>query len=188
MQDLWGRILAGEVQKPNSYSLKTLDILRNLSKTEAELFEKVSKYALEDNNIWFIPVFDKEFLKSSLEIFPGNHFVLGEIGLMYQTDLTIQMFMNGAKQNSIKNERHIIIANKTEATKDLRMPIWKYTTAGSELISLVEKQYNESYFERIAKYFLDNNCEVITGDIIEKLPDGRISYNEINKYTKEKST
>src|SRR5690554_3131042 len=32
MQALWGRILAGEIKKPKSYSLRTLEVLRNLSK------------------------------------------------------------------------------------------------------------------------------------------------------------
>ena len=38
MQALWGKILSGEVKKPKSYSLRTLDLLRNLSTEEAEAF------------------------------------------------------------------------------------------------------------------------------------------------------
>ena len=35
MQLLWAEILAGEIEKPSSYSLRTLDVLRNMSKEEA---------------------------------------------------------------------------------------------------------------------------------------------------------
>src|SRR5690606_7233918 len=34
MQALWGRILAGEIKNPKSYSLRTLELLRNFSKEE----------------------------------------------------------------------------------------------------------------------------------------------------------
>ena len=42
LQKLWGKVLAGEVKQPKSYSLRTLETLKNLSKYEAELFEKAS--------------------------------------------------------------------------------------------------------------------------------------------------
>jgi hypothetical protein len=32
MQALWGKILAGEIKQSKSYSLQTLEIIRNLSK------------------------------------------------------------------------------------------------------------------------------------------------------------
>lgn len=46
MQQLWARILAGEVKKPKSYSLRTLEVLRNMSKEEAEQITKASQYVL----------------------------------------------------------------------------------------------------------------------------------------------
>lgn len=47
MQALWGKILAGEIKQPNSYSLRTLEILRNLSKSEADTFMKVANFAIK---------------------------------------------------------------------------------------------------------------------------------------------
>lgn len=41
IQTLWAKILAGEIKKPKSYSLRTLETLRNLSKDEALLFNKI---------------------------------------------------------------------------------------------------------------------------------------------------
>lgn len=38
VQETWAKILAGEVDQPGSFSLKTLQILGNLSKTQAEIF------------------------------------------------------------------------------------------------------------------------------------------------------
>ncbi|PHX06126.1 hypothetical protein VSPL_25870 [Vibrio splendidus] len=36
LQQLWGKILAGEIRKPGSYSYRTLDFLKTLSKSDAE--------------------------------------------------------------------------------------------------------------------------------------------------------
>ena len=44
LQDIWGRILAGEIKKPKSYSLRTLEVLRNMSKEEALLIMKASTF------------------------------------------------------------------------------------------------------------------------------------------------
>ncbi|MFC3816393.1 DUF2806 domain-containing protein [Lysobacter sp. GCM10012299] len=47
LQYLWGRVLAGEVSAPGSYSLRTLEFLRNLSKREAETVAVACRYAVE---------------------------------------------------------------------------------------------------------------------------------------------
>ncbi|MBK3519820.1 DUF2806 domain-containing protein [Carboxylicivirga marina] len=52
MQELWGKILAGEIKQPKSYSLRTLDIIRNLSEDEAKVFMKFASFAL------FVPKLD----------------------------------------------------------------------------------------------------------------------------------
>lgn len=38
VQNMWGRILAGEIEKPGSFSIRSLSILRNISSAEAQLF------------------------------------------------------------------------------------------------------------------------------------------------------
>ncbi|HWQ07093.1 MAG TPA: DUF2806 domain-containing protein, partial [Feifaniaceae bacterium] len=46
MRTIWGRILAGEIVKPKSFSARTLDALKNISKNEAELFQTLVSYTL----------------------------------------------------------------------------------------------------------------------------------------------
>ena len=56
MQNLWGRILAGEVKRPKSYSLRTLEALRNITREEAELFEQIAQYVLFDGSYFITSV------------------------------------------------------------------------------------------------------------------------------------
>ena len=50
-QSIWGLILAEEVQRPDSISLRTLDILKNLSKSEAELFNQMGQYIVHGSSL-----------------------------------------------------------------------------------------------------------------------------------------
>ncbi|GAB3293870.1 DUF2806 domain-containing protein [Hymenobacter tenuis] len=49
MQALFGKILAGEIKRPGSFSLRTLEALRNLNKSEAASFKRVADYVIDGN-------------------------------------------------------------------------------------------------------------------------------------------
>ncbi|CAI3949217.1 DUF2806 domain-containing protein [Commensalibacter communis] len=44
LQNIWGRLMAEEINNPNSISLRTLDVVKNISRSEAELFVQYLKY------------------------------------------------------------------------------------------------------------------------------------------------
>lgn len=47
MRRRWGRLLAGELVRPGSFSLRTLDVLHNLSSADAQLFDRVAPFVLD---------------------------------------------------------------------------------------------------------------------------------------------
>jgi Protein of unknown function (DUF2806) len=47
MQDLWARILAGEIRKPKAFSLRTLSFISQLDEDVASLFERYSDAVLD---------------------------------------------------------------------------------------------------------------------------------------------
>ena len=49
MQDLWSRILAGEANRPGSFSKRTLDFVGSISRLEAEAFTRLCSH------VWDIP-------------------------------------------------------------------------------------------------------------------------------------
>ena len=55
MKMLWGRVLAGEVKRPKSYSLRTLELFKNLTKEDAEIFTRVGKLAITSGEKSFVP-------------------------------------------------------------------------------------------------------------------------------------
>ncbi|PZP55941.1 MAG: hypothetical protein DI586_05275 [Micavibrio aeruginosavorus] len=52
LQSLWGKLLAGEVQNPGRFSLRTLEFLRNLSSKEAKEIEMLFSFAFNTNAIY----------------------------------------------------------------------------------------------------------------------------------------
>lgn len=55
MQKIWGKILAGEVEKPNTYTLRTLNTLKNITSAEAKLFEEVAPFICYGKGNNFLP-------------------------------------------------------------------------------------------------------------------------------------
>ena len=47
LQQLWGQVLAGEVKSPGSYSYRTLEFLKGLSKDEAEKISTLARFVIE---------------------------------------------------------------------------------------------------------------------------------------------
>ena len=62
MQKIWGCILAGEIKRPNSYSYRTLEKLKNMTQQEAEHFQLVASLVLRSSGRTFI-LSNKEFFK-----------------------------------------------------------------------------------------------------------------------------
>lgn len=48
MQNVWARVLAKEIEKPDSFSYKTLDILKSMSSDDFKLFEKMCSLEVEN--------------------------------------------------------------------------------------------------------------------------------------------
>lgn len=47
LQQLWGKILAGEIKQPGSYSYRTLDFLKTLSKSDAEIIANAAQFVID---------------------------------------------------------------------------------------------------------------------------------------------
>ena len=68
MQIVWAKVLAGEVIQPKSFSLKTLDCIRNLTAEDAVLFANIARYIIQDS---FLPSND-ELINKYERTVPGS--------------------------------------------------------------------------------------------------------------------
>lgn len=180
MQELWGRILAGEIRKPGSYSLRTLEFVKNLTTKEAEIFERLGKFALNVAGTAVIAVHDKAWLRDKRAIFSAAQFALGELGLMYPTDLSFHAFNKTDKEHeAFISDDFILLIRRGDVMSPVHLPIWKFTATGSELLPLVNKPVDEEYLESIARFFVNHKAQGALCRITEFLADGEIRYDEI---------
>lgn len=149
MQYIWGKILAGEIICPNSFSLRTLETLRNISHQEAELFQKISTYLIENEYGKFLP--NDEYLLNKYEISISDIIRLEDCGFINATPIYEAHYIS-------KNERYeyfkyapyvIKICDKTkynESVKDkYTFGLYPLTKAGLEISNLFEQQNNMQY-------------------------------------------
>ena len=123
MQGLWARVLAGEIKKPKSYSIRTLEVLRNISKEEAEIIEKAATYVL-----------DRMYL--CIENFALNldiKILLDDIGIVCGEDL-VRTYTIVSEKNSFALNQDIRINIYAPAGTKVDINCIKLTKAGSEIV------------------------------------------------------
>ena len=159
MQDLWGKILAGEVKCPKSYSMRTLDVLRNITREEAQLFEKISQYVLFDSAYYIYRFPEKNDTNASIEYADIARLV--EIGLLQAGSTVSQNYYN---TDGVTSDVHIFYGFKyvafvkmTPEIKQLSFPIYTLTKAGEELYKLIQVNPDLEYFEKILQHIQKRN-------------------------------
>jgi hypothetical protein len=79
MQELWAKILAGEVKQPGRFSLRTLETLKNMSQEEARALKAVAPYAMRmGSEVYVVNNVAVDFLLQPLfdvGIFSDNDFL-----------------------------------------------------------------------------------------------------------------
>lgn len=152
MQALWGRILAGEIKKPKSYSLRTLELLKNLSKEEAECFMKFACLAFTSNGTSFIINFKSEkLLEEKYQLTFRERLLLEELGLVTANDLQFKLPPTTAKTQSVFTIGNIcILVNRSESLPQQNIPVLVFTKIGQELLQLIEPKPELEYIQLLA--------------------------------------
>lgn len=169
MQALWGKILAGEIKQPKTYSLRTLELIRNLSKLEATTFMKVANFAIKSGNAnYLFKSNDEELLSKKYNINYGDIALLIEIGLIQPGDfVSYQLLQQTTDSQRVFTCGNIVIIAKVKAnTPTIQMPVNVFTNAGNELLKLIKPNTPFDYLTSIANSIKNENVEVKYGHIL----------------------
>ena len=156
MQALWGKVLAGEVKRPGSFSLRTLDILKNLTQKEAETFVRVARIAFFSGGEAFVPNPDREkFIKKHFGISFNDLFLLREIGLLAPIDLVFSLPpMEKGAQSLFTCGSTCVIVYRPAGTPEQSVTAVIFTEIGKQLHQLVEREpADEQYIEKFVSFF-----------------------------------
>lgn len=152
MQTLWARLLAGEVAQPCRFSRRTLSILKEMSATDADRLQRVSKLVWETGNGGSIPL-DGEGLGVGLD--PG----LGKYGVQYADFLELNSLGLLQSQASHRVDLGTTLAYSGHlyvscaVRPDVGFAIYPLSQAGLELYSLTKREENEPFHRETLELF-----------------------------------
>ena len=131
VRKLWGRVLAGEIRNPKTYSLRALRFLSELDRETARLFERVSKNRLNDLAITRLDSLSGKPLLEALE--------LEEVGLLQDVSTGISRTFDADGDGKITiSLPGYIVQFKPKNSTSFRLNLIKISKVGQELLSLLE--------------------------------------------------
>jgi len=159
MQDLWAKILAGEIYQAGTYSLKALQVFRNMSMADAKLLAKACSLAVKDQSRKNIRLISGCYKKPGLfNMFDKNrekNINLSQFGLNYSDLLTLAenhlVFIQESETNLLsKNEQLNFNYNglsflMTTKKANCILRFYKFTPIGVELAHLIGDKPDTSY-------------------------------------------
>ena len=165
VQELWARILAGEIRQPGSYSMRALETLRVLSATDAGMFATFVSFSFHvGTEEWLcLPStgrnVDGEYLLPQLSDPLLNH--LQSLGLIHA--------VNGITLCPRKNDPlrmrygRSVITVRPSGSRQPRIRMTQASVVGRELASLCVQTVDSEYFEHVVASLKSRGCEVTMG-------------------------
>lgn len=175
MQSLWGKVLAGEVKHPGSFSLRTLDILKNISQNEAETFAKLARIAFYSGGKAFVPNPDRGlFLKDNFGIGFLDLLLLREIGLLAPSDLEFSLLpVEEDSQTVFTCGSTCILIDRPAGTPKQPVQAAVFTEIGKQLLQLIDRvPADPQYIEKFASSFQCPGVVISSGRILEWQDEG----------------
>ena len=181
MQVFWSKLLAGEIVNPNSYSLKTIDVLKNIRQKDAELFAKVCSHSTFHSKVFFLPNYKNYLKECSVDY--SEILYLSELGLINAAgtlELTLRL-----PQNTYTvlpgRESVFLIKNGKEKSFDFKLAIYPFTEVGIQLAQLQDNLVTTNDLILLSKEFLrEEKMEIKVHPIINKENDSIIFDDTIN--------
>ena len=183
MQSIWAKILAGEVAKPGSTSIRTLSVLKNLDQEVASLFAKFCCMCV--------------FLRHDLKTYDARAPILGQ----YNEGNALRDFGIGYGHLNLLNEHGLVVSEynswrdynccitewpggqekgKTVFTFEVQGKYWilrptatrkaerefrlkgvALTASGEELAMVVEAETNEAFAKKLQEFFGTHQLQMV---------------------------
>jgi hypothetical protein len=180
LQKLWGSVLAGEVKSPGTYSLRTLEFLRGLSKSEAEQIAKLARFVVESR----IARSQKQYLEEHGITF-GVLLQLQELGVVSGVEAlglstTYKTITPGKFLRALRSNGKVLVIEHEDPAKVLTFEVYMLTVVGAQLLGLGSFEPDIQYLRMIGKQIASQGFKV-------KLADwAQVSENE-GRYFNEES-
>ncbi|MGF7239677.1 hypothetical protein ABIC11_000082 [Pseudomonas oryzihabitans] len=153
LQQLWGRLIAGEVKSPRTYSLRVFDIIRNMSSGDAGLVAKLAPLVIQ-GFVWRES--GQEYL-SKIGIDFDDVLYLEEIGVVASSaGMLRRSWSNGDGIDSYHTLMYVqnlgLIIESPVKSAVAYLTGFALTRAGMELIKLCKFEADREYLIAVANH------------------------------------
>ena len=180
MQKIWAKILAGEVERPGKTSLRTMDILRNMTKKDAEMFEKITGFVIGNDFIFY----EYSFLKPS----PSSPISFDSISNLQDCGLIRSSISqkeigckDGAKIFLKYHGNGLEISKCPNAKEMIDIHVFVLTAAGKELLQVVQSATQMEYLQIFSRFLELKNYELFHLEDVTNLSNGRFTCHKRTK-------
>jgi hypothetical protein len=165
LSELWGRVLAGEVKAPGRFSLRSLEVLRNLSRDEAELISKLARFIIHgcvyrggDELLSSEGVtFDDLLELQQIGILSGVEAL--EIGMIFTSSIKEQfLYALGCHDQAL-------VCRGANPELELKFECYKLTSVGKQIMRLVGKaEPHLAYLQAVGTHLKKQGVTVTLAD------------------------
>ena len=182
-QMVWAKILAGEMDKPGTYSLRTIDKLKNLSKKEAELFGKLVSLSFSNGSGRFL-IGNENILKTQ-DVYLSSVLRMEECGFIVSQELSFEPMCSKSHPLTFTfgNSLAIVIRSHSDELSRCDFEIYTFTDAGVELAKAVNVEYNNEFAVVCARKFKEikeTQYDISLHKILVEHLDGTIELDEVD--------
>ncbi|MDE0012889.1 MAG: DUF2806 domain-containing protein [Candidatus Poribacteria bacterium] len=174
----FGRLLAGEIEKPGSYSIKAVKTLGELDQNVANLFKKLCSLSTglinASGNISSLSVLNLEDDPLSFHTLEKYGPPYHEISVLQEYDLALNAdfaYLNLEKFPALlwhQGQNWIITAVDSNGDENQELQLFgiQFSHVGQELYSLVDQDPVPEYTEELKKFLAGQNLSLTEVDII----------------------
>jgi hypothetical protein len=151
MQRLWGSVLAGEIKSPGRYSIRSLELLKTLSKQEAEIISRIASFVIDGR----IAREQMQHLENK-----GLDFSLllnmQELGIVSGVEAiglttTYKSLVEGQFIRALISNGKALIIKHEDPTKTFVFEVYILTTVGAQILGLGSFEPDLEYLRLVGK-------------------------------------
>ena len=179
MRSIWARLLAGEVESPGRTSLRTLDVLRNMTQADAKMFAEICGFAFGDGNLTSLWIWrdDNDNHVSFNALLGMEEHGLLKINRGFRMNFTWDKINDEEWHILLYYQgNHILItkAPRSDATAKLEIPEIIFSASGSELFRFVPHAVPRGEYIRSFASFLkkEQGCQLFRLEDVVSHPSG----------------
>ena len=150
MQQIWAGILSGEANNPGSFSRRTVNLVADLDKRDAELFRNLCGYA------WMIGSVTPLVFDSQANIYNCNGITFESLGQLESLGLLHFNSVTGFKRVNFRKQtmvfyygRSVALGFPNDSDNELSIGTTRFTQSGRELAPICGSTQVEGFFDYV---------------------------------------